>query len=520
MTVREAAFQLFRDLGFDRVFGNPGSTELPMFRDFPRDFSYVLGLNEAVVVAMADGFAQASGRPALVNLHSAAGVGHAMGSIFSAYRNGTPLIITAGQQARSMLPFDPYLSSAEASELPKPYVKWSCEPARAQDVPQMLARAFYMAMQPPQGPVLVSVPVDDWAVLTRPVRARPYDFDVRASKRAMHEVASALQESRQPVFVVGSSVDKEGAWQAMVELAERHQARVWVAPASSRCCFPENHPLFGGFLPRNRAGIVEALQGSDLLVVIGAPLFTYHVEGCGPHVPEGAKVFHISDDPSACARSPVGTSILSSIKAAVADLLELSQARQSAPMTASRLPERRAVNDLESLDVDTLLHVLSATRPANSVIVEEAPSSREKIQQHLPCVQPGSFFTASSGSLGYSLPASIGVAMAQPDKRVIALIGDGSSMYAIQAIWSAVEHQLPITFVIVNNRGYSALKKFAAVFDMEEALACDLKGLDFVTLAAGQGCVGERVADAGSFRQALETAFSGDRPRLIEVLVS
>src|SRR5439155_6625973 len=163
LTVRDAVFRLLRAFGMTHVFGNPGSTELPLFIDFPEDFHYVLGLQESVVVGMADGYAQATYNAAFVNLHSAAGVGHAMGNIFTAFRNRTPLVITAGQQARSILPFEPFLFSAQATELPKPYVKWSCEPARAEDVPRAIARAYYLAMQPPRGPVLVSIPADDWA---------------------------------------------------------------------------------------------------------------------------------------------------------------------------------------------------------------------------------------------------------------------------------------------------------------------------------------------------------------------
>ena len=162
-TVREAVLQLLRGLGITTIFGNPGSTELPLFLDFPVDFRYVLGLQESVVVGMADGYAQATGNAAFVNLHSAAGVGHAMGNIFTAHKNRTPMVITAGQQARSILPFEPFLFSAQATELPKPYVKWSCEPARAEDVPLAIARAYYVAMQEPKGPVLVSIPADDWA---------------------------------------------------------------------------------------------------------------------------------------------------------------------------------------------------------------------------------------------------------------------------------------------------------------------------------------------------------------------
>ncbi|MEK7943831.1 benzoylformate decarboxylase [Pigmentiphaga sp. YJ18] len=519
VTVREASFHLFRGLGFDRIFGNPGSTELPMFRDFPPDFRYVLGLSECGVVAMADGYAQASGRAALVNLHSAAGVGHAMGSIFTAYRNATPLVITAGQQARSMLPFEPYLYSMQPTELPRPYVKWSCEPARAQDVPLALARAYRTAMQYPRGPVLVSVPVDDWDVTTSPVPAREMDFTLRPSRTSITAIADALQASRRPVFVVGSEVDRDGAWHRMVQLAEQQNALVWVAPASSRCCFPENHRLFAGFLPRSREGIVAALAGSDLVVVVGAPLFTYHVEGAGPHTPASAAVFHVTDDPNAAAWCPVGTSVIASIRSAVDELLAtcgpVDRTAQKGRIMPSPIGIREAV-----IDVASMLQVLADCRPEDSIIVEEAPSIRGDIQERLPCLRPGSFFTASSGGLGYSLPASIGVAMARPGAPIIALIGDGSSMYSIQAIWTAVEHDLPITFVIANNRGYSALKKFARVFGMDGALGSDIRGIDFVALAQGQGCDGERVSDPEALERALGTAFARKAPYLVEVVLA
>src|SRR5215468_9688175 len=178
-TVREAVVCLLRELGMTTVFGNPGSTELPFFREFPDDFRYVLGLQESVVVGMADGYAQATRNAALINLHSAAGVGHAMGNIFTAYRNRTPLVITAGPQARSILPYEPFLYSAQATEFPKPYVKWSCEPARGEDVPAAIARAYYTAMQQPRGPVLVSVPADDWSRRCEPVEPRVVSRETR-----------------------------------------------------------------------------------------------------------------------------------------------------------------------------------------------------------------------------------------------------------------------------------------------------------------------------------------------------
>src|ERR1700684_2960078 len=211
VTVREATFSLLRAFGLTTVFGNPGSTELPMFRDFPPDFRYVLGLQESVVVAMADGFAQARAGAALVNLHSAIGVGHALGSIFTAFRNQTPLVITAGQQARSILPFEPFLYSEQAANLPKPYVKWSCEPARAEDVPGAIARAYSCAMPPPRGPTFVSVPVDDWDLRCAAPAPREASAAIAGDPALLARAATALTAARHPLIVVGASVARDGA---------------------------------------------------------------------------------------------------------------------------------------------------------------------------------------------------------------------------------------------------------------------------------------------------------------------
>src|ERR1700730_1643067 len=239
-TVREAVFDLFRAFGMTTIFGNPGSTELPMYRDFPDDFHYVLGLQEIVAVGMADGYAQATRNAGLVNLHSAAGVGHALGAVFTAYKNQTPLVVTAGQQARSILPFEPFLFAERAAEFPRPYVKWSCEPARAEDVPAAIARAYYTAMQPPRGLTFVSIPVDDWDHLCDPIEPRRLGTVVRGDREALTEVAAALGACARPAFVVGASVARDDAWGEMIALAEKHRARVWASPNSGRNSFPEN----------------------------------------------------------------------------------------------------------------------------------------------------------------------------------------------------------------------------------------------------------------------------------------
>src|SRR6516164_8855375 len=338
VTVREAVFGLLRQFGLNTIFGNPGSTELPMYRDFPADFRYVLGLQESVVVAMADGFAQARGSAAFVNLHSAIGVGHAVGSLFTAYRNQSPLVITAGQQARSILPFEPFLYSAEATNLPRPYVKWSCEPARAEDVPAAMARAVFTALQPPRGPTFVSIPVDDWDRPCAPTPMREVSRRVAGDPVLLSRAAAMLSAAQRPVLVAGASVARDQAWDDLIPLAERHEAPVWVSPLSSRNSFPERHRLFAGFLPADRAQIVARLAGHDLLVVLGAPVFTYHVEGHGPHVPKDAALVQLTDDPAAAARSPVGLSILTDLKLGIAALLAAPAPARQAPTMPAHAP--------------------------------------------------------------------------------------------------------------------------------------------------------------------------------------
>lgn len=528
ITVREAVLGLLRGFGIHKIFGNPGSTELPLFLDFPPDFRYVLGLQEAVVVGMADGYAQATRNASFVNLHSAAGVGHAMGNIFTAYKNRTPMIITAGQQARSILPFEPFLHSAQAAELPKPYVKWSVEPARAEDVPLAIARAYYIAMLPPRGPVLVSIPADDWAVMTEPVLPRAVSTELRGQPGLLAQVGDALEACQRPAFVIGAAVDRDGAWHEAVALAERHQARVYVAPMSGRCGFPEDHPLFAGFLPAMRERIVQKLTGHDFILAVGAAAFTYHVEGFGPHLPEGAALCQLTEDPQTAAWAPTGTSVVGSIRQSLQDLLARpARPARPAPERKPAAPRAEPPAAGERLSVAYLLQTLAELRARNSIVVEEAPSARAVMHQHLPMLEPETFYTMCSGGLGHSLPAAVGVAMAEAQantgRRVIALIGDGSAMYSIQALWSAAQLQLPITFVIVKNRRYAALQEFAPTFGFEPGArleGCDLPDLDFVALAAGHGVRGVRVTGADELRSELARALQSARPMLLEVEVA
>src|SRR5450631_3689508 len=517
VSVKDATLDLLRAFGIKKIFGNPGSTELPFLADWPDDIDYVLGLQEASVIGMADGYAQATRNASFVNLHSAAGVGNALGNIFTAHRNQTPLVITAGQQARSILPLQPFLYAERASEFPRPYVKFSVEPARAEDVPAAIARAYYVAMQPPCGPTFVSVPIDDWTHQTQPIEARSVSRELGPDADAMKALAAALAASKHPALVVGPGVDRAQAVDLMVRLAEKAKASVWVSPFSARCSFPERHPQLAGFLHASPAQLSDALRGHDLVVVIGAPVFTFHVEGHASIFDGATTIFQITDDPTAAAVTPFGSSIIATMKPALTMLLELLPETKRAVPTGRILPAAPAAGD--PLPVEYLLHSLSAAMPANAVLVEEAPSHRPAMQKFMPMRGQDSFYTMASGGLGYGLPAAVGIALGRPGIRTVCLIGDGSAMYSIQALWTAAQRKLPLTVVVINNSGYGAMRSFSQVMQVRNVPGLDLPDIDFVKLAEGMGCDAVRVAKSSELAPALKRGLTHNGVSLIEVMV-
>jgi benzoylformate decarboxylase len=495
-----------------------------MLRDWPADFDYVLGLQESVVLGMAAGHAMGTRGLAVANLHSAGGVGHALGAVFNAYRDRVPVLILAGQQSRSMLPTRPFLAADEPAAFPRPYVKWSGQPERAQDVPGAVAEAYRMAMTPPRGPVFVSVPVDDWDEPATPVPVRQVYADFVGAPDALRELAGALNAARAPALVVGAGVDEDDAQQAVVDLAERAVAAVFLAPLSARSGFPENHRLFSGNLPPVRDQLAAKLAGHDVVLSIGAPIFKYHVPADGPFLPDGTRLYHLDSDPVQAAWAPVGTSVLSTVRAGVTALLRLVEKRDRPMPAPLARPAATAVADpIEpALVFDTLRPLL----PDGSVLVEEAPSHREEFHARLPITRPGGFLTTGSGSLGWGLPVAVGRALAgagpagTPGERVVCVVGDGSSMYSIQALWTAARYRAPVTFLVLNNNGYEAVKQLSRRIQIPEVPGTDIHGIDFVAVAAGLGCPGRRVEHAAELGDALTHALSADGPSLVEVPVA
>jgi benzoylformate decarboxylase len=516
MNVRQSVMAFFKAKGVDRIFGNPGSTELPMFKDLPPEIDYVLALQEATAVGMADGFAQAGDRIAVVSLHSAAGVGNAMGNIYTAYKNKAPVLIIAGQQARPILPFAPFLFSDDPELLPRPYVKSSVQPSCAEDVPNAVAKAYQIAMQHPRGPVLVSVPVDDWDKACEPINIESGCDVLLDSQGASSAILDALDSCASPVLVVGPGVAQD--WDQIISLAETLSMPVWVSPFSHRCAFPESHPLFAGFLPAMREGIVSRLADHDLILVFGAPVFTYHIDGEGPFIREGSKLIQVVNDEALTKQACVGDSYVADLGGVLTSLITSELLRPIGMGRGRASPQE--IDPAEGLTARVLMDALARLRPKNSILVEESPSTRATMHEYLPVSIKDGFYTCASGGLGYSLPAAAGVAMAKPETPILALLGDGSSLYSIQALWNMVQAQLPIVVVIVNNGHYLALREFSKHFGMDRLVGTELPGIDFIAQAKAYGMDAISVSVRDQLDECLKSAFVAKKPVLIDVHVA
>ena len=516
-TVHEATFDLLRRLGMTTVFGNPGSTELPFLKDFPEDFRYVLGLQEATVLGMAEGFAQGKGRAALVNLHTGPGLGNAMGAMITAWHNKTPLVVTAGQQDRRHRSLEPLLTG-KLVELAKPYVKGSFEPVRAEDVPGEIRRAFHTAMQQPSGPVFVSIPMDDWEAEAEPLEEHDVVHRTAPDPDAIGRFAGILREARSPAVVTGAGVERSGAFHEAVKLAEMLAAPVWQDPISPLASFPQDHPLFQGHLPPSQKQLAEWLSDHDVVLVLGAPVFLYYPYVPGPTFAGQAQVLHVSEDPEEAARAAVGTSVVGDVGLAIRGLTELLPGVDRTPAPAQEPPtEPEAVTPMS---VEYVMHTIARVLPEDAVVFDETASSKAKLHKHIRFNRPGSYHTSAAGGLGFCMPGSVGFKLAVPDRPVVCTIGDGSSMYSVQALWSAARYGADVAFIVVNNRGYSILKGFRdAIGAGDRVPGLDVEGIDFVGVARGLGVDGELVEKHGELLPAAERALTAGRPYLLEVMV-
>lgn len=516
-TVRSLVWNLLKENDVKVVFGNPGSTELPFFSNWPKDIKWMMGLHEGTATAMADGYAQATGRPAFLVLHSAAGVANALSGLYTGVRNYAPLVVMAGQQVRSIIPYNAYLYSEESTLLPQPYIKWGIESSLAENVPLDLSRAFNLSAQRPYGPTFVSVPMDDWNKTgTKPQKRKIID-SFSGEIIELEKTAKKLKEAKNLVVIVGPEVERDGATDLTIELVERLGAEVWLSPHIDRHAFPEQHPSFRGQLQPFKKNIRENLKNSDLVLVLGAPVFLYHVPSDGLPLEEGIDLIQLTEDPELIARAELGVGIRTSLKEGLEVILKKLPSDLSI-----QLPEPVKVEHLKATNPMTstyALKILGDILPEDTIIVEEAPTIREKRWKYLPIRKGGSYFNGGSGCLGWGVPASMGISLANPNKTIVCIVGDGSMQYAIQSFWTAAQHNIKVIVIVLNNQEYAAMKELSLTFKADNAPSYDLPGINIIDIVKGYGCNAEKVSDPKSLKTAVQKALENPNTSVIDVTI-
>ncbi len=546
MSGKRAFLDLLKQEGVEYLFGNPGTTELPLMDAFAteNEIRYILGLQEAAVMAMADGYAQASGKLAVVNLHVAPGLGNAMGMLYDAQKAGSPILVTAGQHEQSFTATEPILW-ADLPTIARPMVKWSTEVTRLVDLPRLLHRACKTALAPPTGPVFLSLPGDilrgDADLdLMAPTRIAPR---TRGDKSAVEAAAELLANAKRPVIMAGDAVAQSHAHAELVELAELLGAPVYTEFVPNTASFPTSHPLFRGSVVRLAPDTRKTLEQYDVLFSVGADLFTLSLPSDVDPMPPGIDLIHLDVDPWELGKNyPPKVAILGDPKGTLPDLIAAVRERMSAGARGSardRLKtatdaiaaERAAlVNRAKSLAGASpvqplaLLHAIGEMLPKDAVIVEEALSSSPGIRQLIRSDDPQSYFGLRGGGIGWGLPATIGVKLALPDRPVIGLIGDGSSMYTVQGLWTAARYRIGAIFVILNNTSYRILKQrlhnmrgLAEQADSYVGMELIDPKIDFVSLARSLGVAADRAKTVHEATDLLGKALKDGGPMLIDV---
>lgn len=545
-TGRSAFLGLLEAEGVEYLFGNPGTTELAIMDALGAhpQLRYVLGLQEGIVVAMADGYARAANRLAACNVHVAPGLGNAMGSLFNAKWYGSPLVITAGQQEQGHglmepLLYDPLVPIAQ------PMVKWAVEVTRVQDLPRIVHRAAKVATTPPTGPVFISLPGDILDAEAELKMGRPTRVDAanRPSDEAIYRLATRLLAASNPALIAGHEVCTYDALAEAGELAELLGAPVYQQTVPYTAQFRSEHPTFLGALTRNQPQVRDTLQPYDLLVFLGADVLRMSVHNKVDPLPDGVGIVQIGDRDWELAKNyPAEIAIKANVKETLRALVPLVRAKRSIERTALaqrsltelatknwRAKRQRLIEevnckpDAKPIDPRVLMLRIAETLPENSVVVEEGLTSAFSLLSFLPLRDAHCYYGLASGGIGFAMAGAIGVSLALPERPITAIVGDGSAMYSVQALWTAANLKLPITYVIPNNRGYRILKeRLRARRGDAPFIGMDMREpeIDFVRLAESLGVPAERITDAADIVPALRSGIASGKPNLLDVSVA
>jgi benzoylformate decarboxylase len=546
MSGKRAFLDLLKQEGVEIVFGNPGTTELPLMDAFAveTDIRYVLGLQEAALMAMADGYAQASGKLTVINLHVAPGLGNAMGMLYDAQKAGSPILVTAGQQDLEYLVTEPILSG-DLPTLARPFVKWAAQVDRIGDLPRMVHRAAKTALAPPTGPVFLSLPGDILKNeadldLMAPTRVAPR---LRGDADAIAAAADLLAKAQRPLIIAGDAVAQSRAHAELVALAELIGAPVYAEFVPSTASFPASHPLFRGAMTRTAPEVRKILDQYDVLFSAGGDLFTLSLPSAVDPMPPNLPLIHLDTDPWEIGKNyPARVGILGDPKATLPDITAAVRERMTAAQRAAArqrlhasseaaMAERQALTEkarslagLTPVQPLALLEALGELLPKDAVVIEEALSSAPGIRSLLKSDDPQSFFALRGGGIGWGLPAAIGVKLALPNRPVVALIGDGSAMYTVQALWTAARYRIPVIWVILNNTSYRILKQrlvamrgLAEQADTFVGMELNDPAVDFVGLARSLGIEAQRARTVAEATDLVAKGLKSGTALLIDV---
>ena len=548
MSGKRAFLELLKQEGVEILFGNPGTTELPLMDALAveNELRYVLALQEASVIGMADGYAQASGKLAVVNLHVTPGLGNAMGMLYDAQKAGSPILVTAGQHDQDFNTTEPILW-ADLPPIARPLVKWSAEVHRLADLPRLLHRAAKTALAPPSGPVFLSLPGDILKAegeidLLAPTRIAA---QLRGDPAAVKQAATILAEAKRPLIVAGDAVARSKAHAELIELAELIGAPVYSELVPSTASFPASHPLFRGAMTRMQGPIRKILEQYDVLFSVGGDLFTLSLPSDIEPMPAGLTLIHLDTDPWELGKNyPPQVAMLGDPKTTLPDITEaVRKAMSSGARGAARerldaakaatLAERDALKararDMAGqtpVQPLSLLNAIGEMLPKDAVVIDETISSGAGIRSLIRSDDPQSFYGLRGGGIGWGLPAALGVKLALPSRPVLALVGDGSAMYTCQALWTAAHERIAAVFVILNNSSYRILKQrlvaqrgFAAQVDRFVGMELTDPAIDYVNLARSLGVAAERATSVHDATDLIAKGLQSDAPLLIDVPV-
>ena len=548
MNGKRAFLELLKQEGVEILFGNPGTTELPLMDALAveKELRYVLGLQEATVIGMADGYAQASGKLAVVNLHVTPGLGNAMGMLYDAQKAGSPILVTAGQHDQDFNTTEPILW-ADLPPIARPLVKWSAEVHRLADLPRLVHRAAKTALAPPTGPVFLSLPGDILKAegdvdLLAPTRLAAL---MRGDPAAVQQAAAILAQAKRPLIVAGDAVARSKAHAELIELAELVGAPVYSELVPSTASFPASHLLFRGAMTRMQGPIRKILEQYDVLFSVGGDLFTLSLPSDIEPIPHGLTLIHLDTDPWELGKNyPPQVAILGDPKTTLPDITaSLRERMSSGARGAARerldaakvatLAEREALKAKARemarqtpVQPLSLLNAIGEMLPKDAVVIDETISSGAGIRSLIRSDDPQSFYGLRGGGIGWGLPAALGVKLALPDRPVLALVGDGSAMYTCQALWTAAHERIAAVFVILNNSSYRILKQrlvaqrgLAAQVDRFVGMELTDPVIDYVNLARSLGVAAERVTSVHDATDLIAKGLKSDAPLLIDVPV-